>query len=160
MWKYRLTRLLLFLIFSSYLIVMVLSNSDRILLSTNLLEKFGWKKVEKISEGLYYGSYADKQTLENYGIKTLVSTLSPSLPVSRELFKSQKKLCHHLGIRFVSLPLELRPTPESPGFQNLLRFLRSSPKRPVYISSFRFDPELFKMLKSAQIMQDQTLKGR
>jgi len=157
--KYRITRLLLYLLFSSYLIVMVLSNSDRIILFLNPFERFGWERVEEISRGVYYGTYPNEDLLERYRIRILVSTLSPSLPVSRELYRAQKNLSRRLGIEFVSLPLEWNPTPESPGVQNLLRFLKSSPKRGVYISSFLFDQRIFEILQSAQIMQNQTIEG-
>jgi len=147
MWRYRFTRLLLFLIFSSYLIVMVLVNLQRFEEWIAPLERLGWAhKVCDSSHHLCLGSYAHKRELLDNRITLLISLLDPSLPLSRELVTAQKKLSKELGIRFVSLPMD-SPLEDSESFKKLQNLIRQHPKDRIYINAYFYDERMKKLAK-------------
>jgi len=156
--RYQLTRLFLFLLFSSYLIIMILANADRLVNFTKPLDLLGLSRVVEVEKDLYVGSYADENILKLYGIRTVVSTLDPKAPLSRELFNAQKRLCGKLKIDFVSIPIHHSEDEEDPGVKKLLEFLRGNPKKPIYINGFLFDKYLSKLLEYTYVMEHQGIK--
>ena len=104
--RFYLLRFVVFMLFFSFYLIMVVVNVDRI---EDMFDPLAaWKgSVQEVNSGLYIGAYPNAQELgglqKRYGIKRVISLLDPRFPVSRELVAYEKRNCQKYGIEFVSL---------------------------------------------------------
>ena len=104
--RFYLLRFVVFMLFFSFYLIMVLVNVDRI---EDMFDPLSaWKgEVQEVNSGLYIGAYPNAQELrrlqKRYGIKRVISLLDPRFPVSRKLVAYEKDNCKKYGIEFVSL---------------------------------------------------------
>jgi len=142
MWHYRFTRILLFLIFSSYLIIMVLVNIQRVEEWIDPLNKLGLAKtVCQPYPPVCLGSYAHRQTLQELQITLLISVLDPTLPFNRELVNAQRRLSRLLGITFISLPID-NPSERSENLRKLQKIIHTNSREQIYINAYFYDERM------------------
>ncbi len=104
-WFYSIRTVLFFLFFSFYMIMLV-ANADRIEEYFDPLRAFKSPPV-KVRDDLYVGSYPTAKELKKLhhelGVEKVICLLDPRFPVSRELVANEKRNCRKEGIIFVSL---------------------------------------------------------
>ncbi|WP_456431419.1 hypothetical protein [Nitratifractor sp.] len=131
-------RTVLFVFFSFYYILIIVTSSAYFSEKIGLMRLFGGAHFERVTPTIYVGTYPEGEIWEKIKqnkIRRIVSILNPIYPFSKELVAKERKLCKEKGIAFIDLP---GVRIDDPALFSEFLALVSEEEMPTYIHAYRY----------------------